>query len=104
MLVCGENGLPKERHLLKLGALFTPHASPEDLQLAKGSTSTTRLVEVINGQAAENSDDDRHTGVCSQEMDQMLQPKAIEYLCGYDEAMTYQLFWDSMRGTLQLSK
>ncbi|KAM0892223.1 hypothetical protein ACQ4PT_025887 [Festuca glaucescens] len=87
----------RERPLLKMWALFTPHTSSEDLQHAEGSTTT---IEVINGQEKHGSE---HTGISRQQMDELLLPKATQYLRGNKEATSYQLFWKSRHGTLQLS-
>ncbi|KAM0843007.1 hypothetical protein ACQ4PT_057965 [Festuca glaucescens] len=83
--------------LLKMWALFTPHASSQDLRHAQASTSA---IEVINGQKKHGSE---HTGISRQQMDELMLPKAIQYLSGNTEATTYQLFWKSTHGTLQLS-
>ncbi|VAH86616.1 hypothetical protein VPH35_056985 [Triticum aestivum] len=73
----------------------------EEREATPISEGVERVVKVINGQAAQHSDE--HTCISWQKMDQMLLPKAIEYLCGNDQATTYQLFWESNHGTLQLS-
>lgn len=101
MSICEDGGAGvhlRERPLLKMWALFTPHASSEGLRHAEGSTTTT--IEVINGQEKHGSE---HTGISRQQMDELLLPKAIQYLRGNIEATTYQLLWKSRHGTLQLS-
>jgi hypothetical protein len=88
----------RERPLLKMWSLFTPHTSSEHLRHAEGSATTA--IEVVNGQEKHGSE---HTGISRQQMDELLLPKAIQYLRGNIEATTYQLFWKSRHGTLQLS-
>lgn len=90
--------VPEKRQLLKLGALFTPHASPKNSGQGRCSTA---VEEVVNGGQGRHTG--KHRGVSWEEMDRFLLPKAMEYLRGDVEATTYQLFWESGHGTLQLS-
>ncbi|XBI32278.1 hypothetical protein VPH35_055749 [Triticum aestivum] len=83
-----DNSLP-----LKLGILFLPHDSSED------PMSTGSVIEVID---RENQHHLTHINVHSDQLDEMLLPKAIDFLHRSSEAMTYQVCWRSNHGSAHL--
>ncbi|XP_006653099.1 uncharacterized protein LOC102717336 [Oryza brachyantha] len=79
--------------LLKIGILFTPHDSVEDLKLVNANKSY--VVETIDGgnQLTMDVDVTQH-----RRLEEML-PKAIDYLYQNAEASTYQVSWKSKHGS-----
>ncbi|KAF7033084.1 hypothetical protein CFC21_044210 [Triticum aestivum] len=78
---------------LKLGILLMPHASLEDPK-SVGST-----IEVID---TENRRHLTHVNVHLNQLDEMMMPKAIDYLHLNAEAMSYQVCWRSNHGSAHL--
>ncbi|XBI32277.1 hypothetical protein VPH35_055748 [Triticum aestivum] len=75
---------------LKLGILFMPHDSLEDPK-SLGST-----IEVID---RENRHHLTHVNVHLDQLDEMMMPKAIDYLHHNTEAMSYQVCWRFNHGS-----
>lgn len=78
---------------LKLGILFLPHDSLEDPR------SPGSAIEVID---RENQHHLAHVNVHPDQLDEMLLPKAVDYLRHNAEAMTYQICWRSNHGSAHL--
>jgi hypothetical protein len=84
---------------LKLGLLFSPHGSSEDLAPAVESSAT----EVIDGTEQSGG---VHTNISLEQLDEFMLPKAINCLHHKAEATAYQMSWKSRHGTafLQVEK
>ncbi|CDJ26475.1 unnamed protein product [Triticum aestivum] len=78
---------------LKFGILLMPHASLEDPK-SIGST-----IEVID---TENRRNLTHVNVHMDQLDDMMMPKAIDYLHLNAKAMSYQVCWRSNHGSAHL--
>ncbi|KAM3384450.1 hypothetical protein ACQJBY_008849 [Aegilops geniculata] len=96
--VQGERGCLKDVPHLKLGLLFSPHGSSEDLVPAVESSA----IEVIDGEKQSGM----HTNISLEQLDEVMLPKAIDCLYKRPEATAYQMFWKSKHGTafLQVEK
>lgn len=79
---------------LKLGILFMPHHSLEDPE----STSEGSAIEAIDGEKQHLT----HLNVHPDQLDEMLLPKAIDYLYHNKEATNYQICWTSNHGSAHL--
>ncbi|XBI32274.1 hypothetical protein VPH35_055745 [Triticum aestivum] len=88
-----DNSSLKNSQPLKLGILPMPHASLEDPK-SVGST-----IEVID---TENRRHLTHVNVHLDQLDEMMMPKAIDYLHLNAEAMSYQVCWRSNHGSVHL--
>ncbi|XP_066358352.1 uncharacterized protein [Miscanthus floridulus] len=84
---------------LKLGLLFSPHGSSEDLAPAVESSAT----EVIDGTEQSGG---VQTNISLEQLDEFMLPKAINCLHHKAEATAYQMSWKSRHGTafLQVEK
>uniref|UniRef100_A0A0D9W1S5 Uncharacterized protein n=1 Tax=Leersia perrieri TaxID=77586 RepID=A0A0D9W1S5_9ORYZ len=81
---------------LKLGILFMPHDSVEDLEPA--NTTEGYVVEAIDGEKQHT----KYVNIHPHQLDEMLLPKAIEYLYHNGEVSTYQMSWKSKHGSAHL--
>ncbi|PNT73576.1 hypothetical protein BRADI_2g60464v3 [Brachypodium distachyon] len=79
---------------LKLGILFMPHDSLEE----PNSTGEGSTIEAINGEKQHLT----HTNVHPDQLDEMLLPKAINYLYHNAEATTYEICWRSNHGSAHI--
>lgn len=79
---------------LKLGVLFIPHDSPDDVEPAAESYA----FEVID----EKEQEMVHRNACLQDVDEKLLPKAVDYLCQNAESRMYQMCLRSRHGTAHL--
>uniref|UniRef100_A0ACD5XGP9 Uncharacterized protein n=1 Tax=Avena sativa TaxID=4498 RepID=A0ACD5XGP9_AVESA len=79
---------------LKLGILFMPHDSLEDPK----STCEGSAIEAVDGEKQHLT----HVNVHPDQLDEMLLPKAIDYLHHNVEATTYQICWRSNHGSAHL--
>ncbi|CAN6362617.1 unnamed protein product [Urochloa humidicola] len=79
---------------LKLGILFIPHESPEDIHPAVESYA----LEVID----EKDHNTLHTNACLQDLDEKLLPKAIYYLHQNVGSKMYQMCLKTRHGTAHL--
>uniref|UniRef100_A0A0D9WV08 WW domain-containing protein n=1 Tax=Leersia perrieri TaxID=77586 RepID=A0A0D9WV08_9ORYZ len=80
---------------LKLGALFIPHDSPDDmLEPAVESYAVESF--------GENDQELVHTNTCLQDIDEKLLPKALHYLYKNDVSRMYQMCFKSSHGTAHL--
>ncbi|XP_014753730.1 uncharacterized protein LOC104582951 isoform X2 [Brachypodium distachyon] len=79
---------------LKLGISFVPHYSDEP-----NSTSEGSVTEVIDGEKQHLT----HVNYQPDQLDEMLLPKAIEYLYHNTEATSYVISWRSNHGRADLS-
>ncbi|KAF7033089.1 hypothetical protein CFC21_044215 [Triticum aestivum] len=80
--------------LLKLGILFMPHDSLENPK----STGEGSAIEVIDGEKQHLT----HANVHPDQLDEILLPKAIDYLHHNTETATYQIVWRSNHGSAHL--
>ncbi|XP_062201806.1 uncharacterized protein LOC133904356 [Phragmites australis] len=94
----GESSCLKNLPHLKLGLLFSPHGSSEDLVPAVESSAT----EVIDGELQSGM----HKNISLEQLDEFMLPKAIDCLHRKPEATSYQMLWKSKHGTafLQVEK
>uniref|UniRef100_A0A0D9ZGA6 Uncharacterized protein n=1 Tax=Oryza glumipatula TaxID=40148 RepID=A0A0D9ZGA6_9ORYZ len=83
--------------LLKLWFLFMPHDSVEDLEPTNAAESYA--LEAIDGEKQHKG----HVDVHPHQLDEMLLPKAINYLYHNAEATTYQMYWKPKHGSAHLS-
>uniref|UniRef100_A0A0E0KM29 Rx N-terminal domain-containing protein n=1 Tax=Oryza punctata TaxID=4537 RepID=A0A0E0KM29_ORYPU len=83
--------------VIQLWFLFMPHDSVEDLEPA--NTAERYAVEAIDGEKQQNG----HVNVHPHQLDEMLLPKAIDYLYHNAEATTYQMYWKSKHSSAHLS-
>ncbi|CAN6170688.1 unnamed protein product [Urochloa humidicola] len=79
---------------LKLGVLFLPHDSSEDIETG----SESYALEVIGEEVQEMV----HMNACLQDIDEKLLPKAIDYLYQNKESRMYQICLKSRHGTANL--
>ncbi|CAL5091783.1 unnamed protein product [Urochloa decumbens] len=79
---------------LKLGVLFLPHDSSEDIE----TESESYVLEVID----EDVQKMVHRNACLQDIDDKLLPKAIDYLYENKESRMYQMCLKSRHGTANL--
>ncbi|KQJ89967.2 uncharacterized protein LOC100827810 [Brachypodium distachyon] len=79
---------------LKLGVLFIPHDSTEDIEAA----SESYAFEVIDGKEQETL----HINASLQDVDEKLLPKAVDHLCQDSESKIYQMCLRSKHGTAHL--
>ncbi|VAH85051.1 unnamed protein product [Triticum turgidum subsp. durum] len=79
---------------LKLGILFMPHHSLENPE----STSEGSAIEAIDGEKQHLT----HVNVHPDQLDEMLLPKAIDYLYHNTEVTNYQICWTSNHGSAHL--
>ncbi|KAL6660424.1 hypothetical protein ACP70R_001970 [Stipagrostis hirtigluma subsp. patula] len=79
---------------LKLGALFVPHDSPEDIE----PTAESYALEVID----EKEQGMVHNNASLQDLDEKLLPKAINFLYQNSESKMYQICLKSTHGTAHL--
>ncbi|KAM0862205.1 hypothetical protein ACQ4PT_045411 [Festuca glaucescens] len=86
--------LNSESSLLKLGVLFIPHDSPEEIE----PTAESFAFEVIDGKEQEMV----HRNASLQDVDEKLLPKAIDYLSHNSESRMYQMCLRSRHGTAHL--
>ncbi|XP_024317826.1 uncharacterized protein LOC112271859 [Brachypodium distachyon] len=82
---------------LKLGILILPHDSLEEDP--KSASEAGYAIEAINGEKQEHL---THVNVHPDQLDEMLMPKAVDYLCHNAEATTYQICWRSNHGSAHL--
>ncbi|KAM3335690.1 hypothetical protein ACQJBY_029906 [Aegilops geniculata] len=78
----------------KLGILFMPHHSLENPE----STSEGSAIEAIDGEKQHLT----HVNVHPDQLDEMLLPKAIDYLYHNTEVTNYQVCWTSNHGSAHL--
>ncbi|TKV99906.1 hypothetical protein SEVIR_8G075000v4 [Setaria viridis] len=90
----GGSSLNPDMDPLKLGILFIPHESPEDIDPAVESYA----LEVID----EKEHDTLHTNACLQDVDEKLLPKAIDYLHHNAGSKMYQMCLKTRHGTAHL--
>ncbi|KQK11441.2 hypothetical protein BRADI_2g60533v3 [Brachypodium distachyon] len=82
---------------LKLGILFLPHDSWEmDL---KSASEADCAIEAIDGEKQQHL---THVNVHPDQLDEMLLPKATDYLYHNAKATTYQICWRSNHGSAHL--
>jgi hypothetical protein len=100
--VAGATCLKNVPHL-KLGLLFSPHGSSEEMTLAPATTESA-VVEVIDGEEQQSGAVNRNISL--EQLDEFMLPKAIDCLHRKPEATAYQMFWKSCHGTafLQVQK
>ncbi|KAF8713960.1 hypothetical protein HU200_027946 [Digitaria exilis] len=79
---------------LKLGVLFLPHDSPEDIE----TDSESYALEVIGEEVQAIV----HRNACLQDIDEKLLPKAIDYLYQNKESKMYRMCLKSRHGTANL--
>ncbi|KAK8458301.1 hypothetical protein SEVIR_3G351500v4 [Setaria viridis] len=87
----GESSCLKNSPHLKLGLLFSPHGSSEDLDPQVESSA----IVVINGTEQSGV----RTNVSLEELDELMLPKAIDCLHRKADTTAYQIFWKSKHGT-----
>ncbi|TVT99888.1 hypothetical protein EJB05_54719, partial [Eragrostis curvula] len=80
---------------LKLGILFLPHDTPEDIKTAADDCV---LLEVKDEMVEERV----YRNAWIQDVDEKLLPKAIDYLCQNRESKMYQICLKSSHGTAHL--
>ncbi|KAL6885522.1 hypothetical protein ACP4OV_010301 [Aristida adscensionis] len=80
---------------LKLGVLFMPHDHVEDIFATEGESYA---VEEINGEKQKILD----VNVDPHQIDELMLPKAIDFLRHNAEAMMYQMSWKSRHGSALL--
>ncbi|CAL4981767.1 unnamed protein product [Urochloa decumbens] len=90
----GGGSLNPDMRPLKLGILFIPHESPEDIDPAVESYA----LEVID----EKEHDTLHTNACLQDLDEKILPKAIDYLRQNAGSKMYQMCLKTRHGTAHL--
>ncbi|RCV37419.1 hypothetical protein SETIT_8G061000v2 [Setaria italica] len=90
----GGSSLNPNMHPLKLGILFMPHDSPEDIDPAMESYA----LEVTD----EKEHDTIHTELGLQDLDEKLLPKAIDHLYQNAESKMYQMCLKTRHGTAHL--
>ncbi|RCV09304.1 hypothetical protein SEVIR_2G021700v4 [Setaria viridis] len=87
----GSSSVNSDMLPLKLGVLFIPHDSPEDIE----TESESYALEVIDEEVQEMV----HRNACLQVIDEKLLPKAIDYLYQNKESRMYQMCLKSRHGT-----
>ncbi|PUZ68283.1 hypothetical protein GQ55_2G013800 [Panicum hallii var. hallii] len=90
----GSSSVNSDMPPLKLGVLFLPHDSPEDIE----SETESYALEVIGEEVQEMV----HRNACLQDIDEKLLPKAIDYLYQNKESRMYQMCLKSRHGTANL--
>ncbi|XP_066335071.1 uncharacterized protein [Miscanthus floridulus] len=90
----GGSSLNPSMRPLKLGVLFIPHDSPEDIDPAAESYA----LEVID----EKEHDIIHWNACLKDLDEKLLPNAIYYLYQNAESKMYQMCLKTRHGTAHL--
>ncbi|TVT99885.1 hypothetical protein EJB05_54716, partial [Eragrostis curvula] len=75
---------------LKVGLLFMPHGSSEDLVPANESSAT----QVVNGGEQRRL----LTNISLQQLEEIMMPKAMDYFLQNAEASVYQMLWKSKHG------
>lgn len=88
------SSLQKGFPYLKLGLLFSPHASSEDLQPAVGGSAT----EMISGEEQHGL----YTNMTLEQLSEIMLPKAIDCLRRNAGATAYQMLWKSRHGSAYL--
>ncbi|GJM96378.1 hypothetical protein PR202_ga13205 [Eleusine coracana subsp. coracana] len=81
---------------LKLGLLFSPHGSSEEMTTLAPAAAESAAVEVIDGEEQRGG---VHRNVSLEQLDEFMLPKAIDCLHRKPEAAAYQMFWKSTHGT-----
>jgi hypothetical protein len=79
---------------MKLAVLIIPHDSAEDTESATENYALQIIGEKEQGMDNEN--------ICLQDQDEMLLPKAINYLNQNSESKAYQMCLKSSHGTAHL--
>nr|CAB3495547.1 unnamed protein product [Digitaria exilis] len=79
---------------LKLGILFSPHGVPEGMAPVSGSST----IEFIDGKQQHVM----HKNISLEQLDEIMLPKAVDWLYKKAEATLYQLFWKSNHETAYL--
>ncbi|XP_062183350.1 uncharacterized protein LOC133887419 [Phragmites australis] len=90
-VVGGETCPVRDVPYLKLGGLFSPHASAEDLLPAVGGSAT----EMLNGEAAQRG---LYANISFEQLGEIMLPKAVDCLCRNAGATSYQMLWKSKHG------
>ncbi|WVZ61674.1 hypothetical protein U9M48_011511 [Paspalum notatum var. saurae] len=81
----------QDRPRLKVGLLFMPHGSSEDLL----PVNTSYAAEVIHG----DKQHCLHTNITFQQLEDIILPKAVDYFDQNAEASIYKILWKSNHGT-----
>ncbi|CAN6361277.1 unnamed protein product [Urochloa humidicola] len=87
----GESSCLSNSPHLKLGLLFSPHGSSEDLEPEVECSATVVIDSTEQSGACEN--------VSLEEIDEFMLPKAIDCLYRKADTTVYQIFWKSKHGT-----
>ncbi|XP_062182836.1 uncharacterized protein LOC133886940 [Phragmites australis] len=90
----GRSSFNPDMHPLKLGILFIPHDTPEDIE----PSADGYALEVID----EKDQETIHMNACLQDLDEKFLPKAIDYLYKNAESNMYQICLKSRHGTAHL--
>ena len=88
------SSLQKGFPYLKIGLLFSPHASSEDLKPAVGGSAT----EMISGEEQHGL----YTNITLEQLSEIMLPKAIDCLRRNARATAYQMLWKSRDGSAYL--